>query len=110
MNSRIRSSSSATRSDGVKSTGGRLPATRSKGGLMAERWFSEEELEEMSRPTMDRAIEAIEAGDLEQAKAPFEAMKARVALPARHDGRRHRRLHDLDQGELRRGGARPLPA
>jgi len=30
---------------------------------MAERWFSEEELGEMSRPTMDRAIEAIEAGD-----------------------------------------------
>jgi GNAT superfamily N-acetyltransferase len=25
---------------------------------MAERWFSEEELEQMSRPTMDRAIEA----------------------------------------------------
>ena len=29
----------------------------------------------MSRPTMDRAIEAIEAGDLEQAKALCEAMK-----------------------------------
>ncbi|HEX4622936.1 MAG TPA: hypothetical protein VH231_00655 [Solirubrobacteraceae bacterium] len=42
---------------------------------MAERWFSEEELGEMSRPTMDRAIEAIEAGDLEQAKALCEAMK-----------------------------------
>ncbi len=42
---------------------------------MAERWFSDEELEEMSRPTMDRAIEAIEAGDLEQAKALCEAMK-----------------------------------
>src|SRR3954467_12223638 len=42
---------------------------------MAERWFSEEELEEMSRPTMDRAIEAIEAGDLEGAKALCEAMK-----------------------------------
>ena len=42
---------------------------------MADRWFSEEELEEMSRPTMDRALEAIEAGDLEQAKALCEAMK-----------------------------------
>jgi hypothetical protein len=42
---------------------------------MAERWFSDEELTEMSRPTMDRAIEAIEAGDLEQAKALCEAMK-----------------------------------
>ena len=32
---------------------------------MGERWFSEEELAEMSRPTMDRAIEAIDAGDLD---------------------------------------------
>ena len=46
-----------------------------RGGEMADRWFSEEELKEMSRPTMDRAIEAIEAGDLEQAKALCEAMK-----------------------------------
>ena len=30
---------------------------------MGERWFSDEELREMSRPTMERAIEAIEAGD-----------------------------------------------
>ena len=29
---------------------------------MGERWFSEEELAEMSRPTMERAIEAIEEG------------------------------------------------
>ena len=42
---------------------------------MAERWFSDEELTEMSRPTMDRAIEAIEAGDLKEAKALCEAMK-----------------------------------
>src|SRR3954453_2864225 len=42
---------------------------------MTERWFSDEELEEMARPTMDRAIEAIEAGDLEQARALCEAMK-----------------------------------
>lgn len=39
------------------------------------RWFDERELEQMSRPTMDRAIEAIEAGDLETAKAACEAMK-----------------------------------
>jgi hypothetical protein len=32
-----------------------------------ERWFSDEELEEMSRPTMDMAIEAIDRGDLETA-------------------------------------------
>ena len=38
--------------------------TIDRGGDMAERWFSEDELREMSRPTMDRAIEAIEAGDL----------------------------------------------
>jgi len=32
-----------------------------------ERWFEPEELGQMSRPTMDRAIEAIEAGDSELA-------------------------------------------
>ena len=42
---------------------------------MAERWFSEDELREMSRPTMDRAIEAIEAGDLDRARALCEEMK-----------------------------------
>jgi hypothetical protein len=42
---------------------------------MGERWFSDEELREMSRPTMDRAIEAIDAGDLNEAKALCEAMK-----------------------------------
>ena len=46
---------------------------------MAERWFSQEELEEMSRPTMDRAIEAIERGDTEAAKALCEEMKQRMA-------------------------------
>ena len=35
---------------------------------MGERWFTDEELAEMSRPTMDCAIEAIENGDLDQAK------------------------------------------
>ena len=42
---------------------------------MSERWFSDEELAEMSRPTMERAIEAIDAGDLEAAKRLCEAMK-----------------------------------
>src|SRR5687767_9480968 len=40
-----------------------------------ERWFSDEELGEMSRPTMDRAIEAIDRGDTDEAKALCEAMK-----------------------------------
>jgi hypothetical protein len=42
---------------------------------MAERWFSDEELAELARPTMDRAIEAIEAGDLDSARALCEAQK-----------------------------------
>ena len=42
---------------------------------MAERWFSDEELEQLSRPTMDRAIEAIDAGDGEEAKRRCEEMK-----------------------------------
>ena len=42
---------------------------------MSERWFEPEELEQLSRPTMDRAIEAIEAGDLEEAKRLCTSMK-----------------------------------
>src|SRR5919106_3938437 len=42
---------------------------------MSERWFTDEELKEMSRPTMDRVIEAIDAGDLEGAKRLCEEMK-----------------------------------
>src|SRR5919112_692761 len=42
---------------------------------MADRWFSEEELRELSRPTMDRAIEALDAGDVAGARALCEAMK-----------------------------------
>jgi hypothetical protein len=42
---------------------------------MAERWFSDEELEALARPTMDRAIEAIDAGDGEAAKRLCEEMK-----------------------------------
>ena len=36
---------------------------------MAERWFTDEELREMSRPTMDRAIEALDRGDPDKARA-----------------------------------------
>src|SRR4051794_41963602 len=42
---------------------------------MSERWFTEEELRELSRPTMDRAIEALDAGDVETARGLCEAMK-----------------------------------
>ncbi len=42
---------------------------------MSERWFTDEELQEMSRPTMDRVIEAIDAGDLDGAKRLCEEMK-----------------------------------
>ncbi|HEV2813402.1 MAG TPA: hypothetical protein VGW10_09140 [Solirubrobacteraceae bacterium] len=35
---------------------------------MPDRWFEEEELREMARPTMERIVEAIDAGDLEGAK------------------------------------------
>jgi hypothetical protein len=42
---------------------------------MAERWFTDEELRDLARPTMDRAIEAIDAGDLEGAKVLCEEMK-----------------------------------
>ena len=42
---------------------------------MSERWFSDEELREMSRPTMDCATEAIDRGDLEEAKSLCEREK-----------------------------------
>jgi len=42
---------------------------------MGERWFSDVELEEMGRPTMDRAIEAMNAGDLDAARRRCEEMK-----------------------------------
>ena len=35
---------------------------------MPERWFSDEELDEMTRPTMDVAIDAIDSGDPKTAK------------------------------------------
>ena len=43
--------------------------------MTADRWFEPGELADMSRPTMDRAIEAIEAGDLEAAKRLCGEMK-----------------------------------
>jgi hypothetical protein len=49
-----------------------------------ESWFEQQELEEMARPTMDRAIEAIESGDLERAVELCRGM--------RHEWRF---LHDL---------------
>src|SRR3954462_6590085 len=49
-----------------------------------ERWFTPDELMQMSRPTMDRAIEAIDAGDTETARRLCEEMK--------HEWRA---LHDL---------------
>ena len=42
---------------------------------MGERWFSDEELADLSRPTMDRAIEALDRGDVEEARALCDAMK-----------------------------------
>jgi len=42
---------------------------------MTGRWFSDIELEQMSRPTMDRAIDALERGDLEGARTLCEEMK-----------------------------------
>jgi len=43
---------------------------------VAERWFTDDELREMARPTMERAIEAIDRGEPEVAKALCEAMKS----------------------------------
>jgi hypothetical protein len=51
---------------------------------MAGRWFDEEELRALARPTMDRAIEAIDAGDLDRARALCEEMKGEWRM-----------LHDL---------------
>jgi hypothetical protein len=40
-----------------------------------DRWFSDEELAQMSRPTMDRAIEALDNGDVDTARRLCEEMK-----------------------------------
>jgi hypothetical protein len=51
---------------------------------VAERWFAEEELTEMSRPTMDRIVDAIDAGDLDRARDLAREMKGEWQM-----------LHDL---------------
>jgi hypothetical protein len=56
---------------------------------MAERWFDEQELRELSRPTMDRAIEALDAGDVGGARALCEAMRGEWLM-----------LHDLYAGSV----------
>jgi hypothetical protein len=43
--------------------------------MSGERWYRPEELAQLSRPTMDRAVEAIEAGDAERAIELCEEMK-----------------------------------
>ena len=42
---------------------------------MADRWYSHDELADMSRPTMDRAIEAIDAGEIDEARRLCAEMK-----------------------------------
>ena len=42
---------------------------------MTDRWFSERELAELSRPTMDRAIEALDAGELDEVRRLCGEMK-----------------------------------
>ncbi|HYF24482.1 MAG TPA: hypothetical protein VD931_01945 [Baekduia sp.] len=42
---------------------------------MPDRWFDEETLEQLSRPTMDRAIEALDRGDVATARALCEAQR-----------------------------------
>ncbi|MDX6668756.1 MAG: hypothetical protein QOK04_2136, partial [Solirubrobacteraceae bacterium] len=42
---------------------------------MADRWFSDTELEQLSQPTMDRAIEALDAGDADEARRLCQEMK-----------------------------------
>lgn len=51
---------------------------------MSERWFDQGELDELSRPTMDRAIEAIDEGDPEAARELCKSMKREWGM-----------LHDL---------------
>src|SRR4051794_15886968 len=56
---------------------------------MAERWFTDDELRELSRPTMDRAIEALDAGDVATARRLCEEMKHEWLM-----------LHDLMVGGM----------
>jgi hypothetical protein len=43
--------------------------------VTGERWFTNEELHEMSRPTMDRAIECLDRGDTAAARELCDAMR-----------------------------------
>jgi hypothetical protein len=47
---------------------------------MTERWFSDEELHELSRPTMARAIEALDRGDADEARRLCEEMKSEWSM------------------------------
>src|SRR5205814_246422 len=59
----------------------RARRARGRGGAqqeadaMTQRWFDPDELEQLSRPTMDRAIEALDAGDADEARRLCEGMK-----------------------------------
>ena len=53
------------------------------------RWFAEEELRDLARPTMDRAVEALDRGDTAEARRLCEEMK--------HEWRF---MHDLMAGGL----------
>ncbi len=57
--------------------------------MAEERWFDEQELRDLSRPTMDRAIEAIDSGDVVAARKLCQEMK--------HEWRY---LHDLMAGGM----------
>jgi hypothetical protein len=56
---------------------------------VSDRWFATEELEQLARPTMDRAIEAIDVGDLQAARRLCEEMKYEWGM-----------LHDLMAGSI----------
>jgi hypothetical protein len=60
------------------------PLSSSKEETMTDRWFSEHELAQLSRPTMDRAVEAIDAGEADEAR--------RLCLEMKHEWQM---LHDL---------------
>ena len=79
---------------------------RAEGATMGERWFSDQELGEMARPTMERAIEALERGDAEQAAAALRGDEARVPVHARPAGGRDRGADLVRQGEARGRGRR----
>ena len=56
---------------------------------MNDRWFDDDELRDMSRPTMDRAIEALDRGDTDEARRLCEEMKHEWQM-----------LHDLMAGGM----------